>query len=335
MNKRDKVIDVAKGIGIILVILAHVLKGKNIFVLEVIYYFHMPLFFFISGLLSYYDKSNNFKEFLLKKFKSIIIPYIVFSIISFMYWALIERKLRNQMDVSLLENFLNIFIFRVDENKYIYNIVLWFLPCLFVSEIILYVYRKMTNIIGMLISLINLSIGLILAKSSLIFPFALETALIASFFMYIGFLYKKFNLQISNINKKILALMFILSNIIIIISNSLNLKVNMLNHEYSNIYLFILASFSGITIIFLLSNKIRNNKILNFLGKNSLMLMCLHEPLKRFIIKLWSIIFKISIDVIRCNLLLSLILTIIIICFILPIIVVKNKYKIKNYQVKI
>ena len=66
MNKRDKVIDVAKGIGIILVILAHVLKGKNIFVLEVIYYFHMPLFFFISGLLSYYDKSNNFKEFLLK-----------------------------------------------------------------------------------------------------------------------------------------------------------------------------------------------------------------------------------------------------------------------------
>ena len=55
MNKRDKVIDVAKGIGIILVILAHVLKGKNIFVLEVIYYFHMPLFFFISGLLSYYD----------------------------------------------------------------------------------------------------------------------------------------------------------------------------------------------------------------------------------------------------------------------------------------
>ena len=85
MNKRDKVIDVAKGIGIILVILAHVLKGKNIFVLEVIYYFHMPLFFFISGLLSYYDKSNNFKEFLLKKFKSIIIPYIVFSIISFIY----------------------------------------------------------------------------------------------------------------------------------------------------------------------------------------------------------------------------------------------------------
>lgn len=43
---RDTVVDVAKGIGILLVILGH-LKNP---IMDFIYAFHMPLFFFISGM---------------------------------------------------------------------------------------------------------------------------------------------------------------------------------------------------------------------------------------------------------------------------------------------
>lgn len=43
---RDHLIDVAKGIGILLVVFAHIYKGSCT---DFIYLFHMPLFFYLSG----------------------------------------------------------------------------------------------------------------------------------------------------------------------------------------------------------------------------------------------------------------------------------------------
>ena len=76
-------IDIAKGIGIILVIIGHVSINANIN--DFIYSFHMPLFFIISGFL--YKPKKNFVK---NKVRSILIPYFVFSIVSFIYWFFIE-----------------------------------------------------------------------------------------------------------------------------------------------------------------------------------------------------------------------------------------------------
>lgn len=46
IKSRDIAVDVAKGIGILLVILGH-LKNP---LMDFIYAFHMPLFFFVSGM---------------------------------------------------------------------------------------------------------------------------------------------------------------------------------------------------------------------------------------------------------------------------------------------
>lgn len=48
-NKRLDYLDVAKGIGILLVILGHCQLGRIGRAHSLIYSFHMPLFFFISG----------------------------------------------------------------------------------------------------------------------------------------------------------------------------------------------------------------------------------------------------------------------------------------------
>lgn len=53
MQKKNY-IDIAKGIGIILVILGH--SGVNSEIKDFIYGFHMPLFFVISGYLYNVDK---------------------------------------------------------------------------------------------------------------------------------------------------------------------------------------------------------------------------------------------------------------------------------------
>ena len=66
--KRDNILDVAKGIGIILVILAHITQSK---VKTFIYIFHMPLFFFISGMALYYSYKEEifFKDYIKKELK--------------------------------------------------------------------------------------------------------------------------------------------------------------------------------------------------------------------------------------------------------------------------
>lgn len=50
-NSRSVLIDVLKGIGIILVVLGHITFGDQL-VRKIIFSFHMPLFFFLSGVVT-------------------------------------------------------------------------------------------------------------------------------------------------------------------------------------------------------------------------------------------------------------------------------------------
>lgn len=83
---RDRSLDIMKGIGILLVVFAHVYHNSGL-----IYLFHMPLFFILSGAAMTYSKSG---FSLKKKAKTLLIPYFLFSLLCFVYWALIESKFR-------------------------------------------------------------------------------------------------------------------------------------------------------------------------------------------------------------------------------------------------
>ena len=85
MEKQIDFISICKGIGIILVVLGHLNIGE--YWHQVIYSFHMPLFFFISGYLFKNIYLEIPKEFLLKKAKTLYIPFVK--------WALIFLLLHN------------------------------------------------------------------------------------------------------------------------------------------------------------------------------------------------------------------------------------------------
>ena len=87
-------IDVARGLAILFVVIGHMnqfyrdnLGIENPQMLAFIYTFHMPLFFIISGML-FSEKSyreTSFFCFVIKKIKSLIIPYIFFDILGGVY----------------------------------------------------------------------------------------------------------------------------------------------------------------------------------------------------------------------------------------------------------
>jgi len=78
-NKRFEILDIAKGIGIFLVVFAHV--NYTPFLLAYIYSFHMPIFFVFSGMLFNRDKYDNFLCFLKRRIKTLIYPYLLFYIL--------------------------------------------------------------------------------------------------------------------------------------------------------------------------------------------------------------------------------------------------------------
>lgn len=93
MLQRNSWADICKGIGIILVVYGHVQRGLFSAGLEmneqeyklidsIIYSFHMPLFFFISGLFFYNSLTKTDQtHFIAKKIDTILYPYVAWSLI--------------------------------------------------------------------------------------------------------------------------------------------------------------------------------------------------------------------------------------------------------------
>lgn len=73
--KRLRHIDIAKGLGIILVVWGHSLIEFGHYI---IYMFHMPLFFYLSGI---FHRPGAYDEQIAKKFRGLIIPLLIFLMI--------------------------------------------------------------------------------------------------------------------------------------------------------------------------------------------------------------------------------------------------------------
>ena len=98
-------IDILKGIAITLVVLGHSvivypINLHEIFWCKTIYDFvrtmHMPLFFLVSGFC--YSYRDNYAEYIWKKCKRILIPYLVFNIIDMLPRALLSSLVNRPRD---------------------------------------------------------------------------------------------------------------------------------------------------------------------------------------------------------------------------------------------
>lgn len=91
-KSRNMTFDIAKGIGIVLVVIGHYIPaGAPVWYVEFakfIYHFHMPLFFVIAGF--FYDRSSRqerYPVFVWNKFQRLMFPYFILS------WAIVGVKI--------------------------------------------------------------------------------------------------------------------------------------------------------------------------------------------------------------------------------------------------
>ncbi len=136
MRERIGYYDVARGLGIIFVVIGHI-DSFYTPVRSVVITFHMALFFMISGMLFLEtgEEEKGFWEILRKKFCRIMVPYFCFSLLSIG----IEFVRLWLQDVLFWPHFKSLFLSTLTLQGIS---VMWFLPALFFSELLFFVIRK-------------------------------------------------------------------------------------------------------------------------------------------------------------------------------------------------
>jgi fucose 4-O-acetylase-like acetyltransferase len=84
-------LDALRAFAILLVFIGH--KTASVYLEQVIYSFHIPLFFFISGFVFDQSKYSKFKTIFAKKSQTLLLPYFVFAFFSFIFWLIVVRSL--------------------------------------------------------------------------------------------------------------------------------------------------------------------------------------------------------------------------------------------------
>lgn len=317
-------IDSAKGIGIILVVLGHICLVKEEY--NYINSFHVPLFFFLSGYLLRFEKYGSVRSFITEKINSIIVPYFYFSLISYLYWILIERRFSGNA-VSPLWAFLNIFIAPGGDQYLPHNPALWFLPCLFMVAVIFYTLASKERIVSILLLLLA---SVVIGYETTVYlpaalPWSLRVVPTAIVFYGVGFIVKKSPTLCIESNYIRLLIVGCCIPIGIKISQ-INECVLVADNFYGSYYRFYMAAFLGIISAVMIGKILQKNWLLGYLGRNSIIIFALHFPVKRLVTGLTCKTLSISLEQVKGSFLLSSIDTIITISILLPIIYLIHKH---------
>ena len=191
-------IDILKGVGIILVAVGHnpwLLKMLS----KYIYWFHMPIFFILSGFL--FNGKYDFASWTKRRFTHILVPYFMFvlvyivavklivsiGIINTSTWGVPERI---APAINLAPTFESFYSFITEGHRW------WFITTLFFAQIFGYLTLKLHNrvIIALLASIFYLlafvdSIYL----REIRFPFFMDSALMATVFYILGYALAQIN----------------------------------------------------------------------------------------------------------------------------------------------
>ena len=188
MGDRIEWIDIAKGIGIILVILGHTFEISRI---SAIYVFHMPLFFFLSGLV-FRNTDKRFHIYVKTQSEKILKPWLKLYLISLVITITIPQWLGG---AGLCEFVKDIY---TSETSTVHNSSLWYLVCFFFVTIIFYGINmiRRTNLMMMYYWLVAIALLIILPKMPIRMPFKIDTAMIAVVFFSMAVWYKDSILKI-------------------------------------------------------------------------------------------------------------------------------------------
>ena len=261
-------IDIAKGIGITLVVCSHT-EAHNLMMWSV--GFFVPIFYFCSGYMATYSSANNsISQMMKKRARKLLMPYLLFNIILLLYfrrWSIIGLYgiLYSRycfFPLGSINNY-DLFIWG--------NYPLWFITSLLVSYLLYHIllYNRHRS----LIIFIYLCITCILSQLPILLPWSVDTAFLSSLIMYAGFLAKTHNIASSG--KYEILICGLIYSLLLYVAGDINFSVR--QYGTSFIIYYILAISGCICVVWSAKRieRIWIGQLLAIIGKHSLTIFCI------------------------------------------------------------
>ena len=295
-SKRIASIDIAKGVGMLFIIWGHVMRYG--ITNHWVYVFHIPLFFFLSGLVFSHERYGDFKAFLKRKFQTLLIPYFIYSVVTWVIWALYSYVTHAEVD-SYWMPLLQTFIAQGSAGFLIHNGTLWFVTCLFVVECLYWWLGKIRIGIRIIVLVLCAMLGVFLSTFNgpvdfKLLPWNIEVAFMVIVFYAAGSMIKT-KWSVESINTYIKdhsfcsIILAVLLGLIVYVVAIVNGKVSM-GHANPGKYplLFYAGAFCGIIMVYIISviisGIVRRRSFIEWFGKNSFCVMAIHNPLKGIVV---------------------------------------------------
>lgn len=286
-KNRIEWIDCAKGFAIILVVYGHALTyfSPNFDnVVHVIYSFHMPLFFVLTGYVSAYSyNSVNFNAFSKKKINALMKPYLLYGVVLFAF-----KFFRNFLSDSnaIGGGYASCIVNTLLITRKSFISELWFLPCLLIAHCLMFfIIRRKTMCSWIIAALCFVAAFLARSTYNIALPYDLDNALLAIPFILGGV---RLRIATEQRNIKINKMCVLLVTLIVLgCANFIGIFYGYSIDYFAdiiigNVLLFLLTSVSGTIIIVLCAKAVSNfknsllKKYLMKCGKNSLSIYGAH-----------------------------------------------------------
>ena len=271
MSRRLDYIDTLKGFAIIYVVLLHCFVFVPIYTPSIAV---IPLFFILSGLFHKGDKP--FGLFIGKQAFTLLIPYATYNIIPHLICMLLNKAqffLPNNHDI--LSPF---YAHHIDQ---LINYPLWFLPALFVAQVIFYFIEKISSKCGRwgfaITSFSALAIGYIGYCCELL-PFFIDRGLVGVMFYCMGYLVAHTPMwkNPTRYDKVGYCLIIPFAILYLLTRNRIDMAFNTYNMAYVTLIIHIFALFAATLYGCKLIKKV---PLITYMGRHSLIVLCTHAIL--------------------------------------------------------
>lgn len=261
--------DCAKGIAIILMVMGHTSIPQ--FASDFIWGFHLPLFFIASGWLTNWERDSR-KDYLLRKARNLLIPFLSYSIIALLCFSLLLDD-QGKTVVHVLENGWE-------------GIALWFIPVLFVAlQLAKWAIYSHKDSFTILFALSMAFLGSALSYFSISLPWAITSIPYATSLVILGMFAKRY---VNCLSYNCLTIMIVGAILTTVISHFYRLDIA--SNQVFPVTLKTLGAVGGTAMIFAFSQLVCSRKnILSLalvrVGKETLMILALSQVIMLLLIE--------------------------------------------------
>jgi len=273
-TKRIEWIDVCKGLAMLAIFVGHSLPSNVITIF--VYRYNVPLFFFLSGLFFTKRKNLTIKEYIIKSANGILVPYAFFCSLSMVFYIVFTSRTSGLREMIMQA-------ITGSRNNISFGQQLWFLPCLFVIQIVYHLINKLIKRKKYVVAVV----AVIALVSTVIFnnpyvkaaPFSFNLATYYIIFYCIGDVayakLEKFSFEGLRQGSKILISLFSLfimgsTFLIYYVYNWIDTFINGISIKIIQQSIVILISLILITANIIISFALKNNRFLYNIGKNTI-----------------------------------------------------------------